>query len=192
MAHLKDKEKLKKKLQKSGTKHERHKLIKDLANLENEELDYAGQESEVKGAKAVIEIDKEEEAHGEQIHWRDINYLDSVKHQPRQYKERLFYIGQKLLEPELFAVPKGFTIAWWQNDLAMGLVIQIPWKEHPVTRAYKISYSAKHDKAALEVYIEHAFRLMDYLIREKAAQHGIHVPEQAGAHRPIAGKAGLS
>mgnify|MGYP001578629582 CR=1 FL=1 len=140
------------------TKYDLSKESKKKAWEEGERIDWLGQDSERKGAKAVIEENKELEKKEYKKTAEQLTKLNDIKRNEEVYRQRLRVIGQA--RARKYDIPKGFL--WTLELTSKGIVL---WIADPKRRTYargmKISGNPLYDLNGIDRLIDKGLTFID-------------------------------
>ena len=147
------------------------KRKKELAEAQ-EIIEATGQESESKARKWVREVAKEEEKKQKKQKDLVLEQLDLSKKKDLSYKQHLLRILHELVKQA--ELPKTYSWGVWYDGKGIMLAIKTPDNNYH-RRAFRISYSPKHDLNVCFLYSYWAEKVKkDY--EEKCLQKSILKP----------------
>ena len=139
-----------------GKHREKRKEIEELG----EKIDWLGQDSNIKGAQAIKEEQKEEDKKKEKKEWDNLEILYGSRYKAEIYRSRLMAIGRARASDYKDELPQGFL---WSFELtSKGLVMWVKTREKKLfARGMQISGLPTYDLNGVDRLIYRALDFMD-------------------------------
>ena len=148
---------------KLGEEEKKKKEIEELG----EKIDWLGQDSEVKGANAIKEVQREEDKRKEKKEWDNLEILYGSRYKAEIYRSRLMAIARARASDYKDDLPQGFL---WSFELtSRGLVMWIKMKGKLFARGMQISGLPTYDLNGVDRLI---YRALDFMDNESKPKNG--------------------